>query len=77
MRRSRVGSPSYCSTAYVTMAKKYGALYRWYAHLCLGGRAGRLSHWRRKMMEDSITCPSCEPVKHVLARFGSTLSIGE
>lgn len=46
-------------------------------HLCLAGRAGRPSHWWRKMMEDSITCPSCKPVKHVLARFCSTLLIGE
>ncbi|TNN64782.1 hypothetical protein EYF80_024977 [Liparis tanakae] len=34
-------------------------------HRCLRGRAGRPSHWRRKMMEDSITCPSWGPANHV------------
>lgn len=46
-------------------------------HCCLRGRAGRPSHWWRKMMEDSITCPSCEPANHVLVRFCPTILIEE
>lgn len=46
-------------------------------HLCLRGRAGRPSHRWRKMMEDSITCPSREPANHVPATSRSTRLIGE
>lgn len=66
MRRSHVGSPSFCSAAYVTMAKKWGALDRWYtlipqregwqAESLVEKDDGRLHHL--SIMQTCQPCPS-------------------